>query len=139
MGQARAHNFSRALGPGINIIPSVVRWDTLESTDWQGLSTRVRHVRLCGDLVRSLVDWTACPGRNWAPAHGSTEAQAQAQARAVRSAIGHARERAAAWGGSADCVFVSGQSSVSHDGFEPPAFSDAAHRRARPDRNYSEG
>ena len=33
---------------------------------------RAEHVRLCGDLVENLIDWSTCPGRNWHPAHAAS-------------------------------------------------------------------
>ena len=60
---AGSHAFVRALGPGINIMASVLRYDQLEAADWHGLARRVGHVRLGGWLVEPLMDWSACPAR----------------------------------------------------------------------------
>lgn len=69
--QLAAASFVRALGAGINIMSSNIRWAQLTRADYAGLANRVGHVRLCGDFVETLIDWTSCPGRNWQPQHGA--------------------------------------------------------------------
>jgi hypothetical protein len=75
-----AARFVASLGPGVNVMASNVRWGQLSWADYEGLAHRVSHVRLCGDFVVNLVDWTSCPGRNWLPDGAETMSEAQIQA-----------------------------------------------------------
>ena len=76
-----AARFAESLGPGINLMSSNIRWSQLSRTDYIGLSARVGHVRLCGDGLVSLINWTNCPARNWQADPALSEADAQAAAR----------------------------------------------------------
>lgn len=79
---AAATRFADGLGPGVNVMATALRWGQLNDADFAGLAHRVGHVRLCGDILQSVVDWRYCPGRNWQPEAGATamsEEQIQAQ------------------------------------------------------------
>ena len=58
--------FARA-GPGINIMASNIRFGQLDSGDWDGLASRVGHVRLCGDVAAVLTNFSTCPATRWQP------------------------------------------------------------------------
>ena len=77
---ATAAAFARALGPGINIMAASIRWAKLSSSDYAGLSNRVGHVRLCGDLIQNLIDWNFCPGRTWKPTNVKKMSEEELQA-----------------------------------------------------------
>ena len=64
---AAASHFAHALGPGINVMASNIRFHQISNIDLEGLAERVGHVRLCGDLLQDLMDWSNCPGLNWHP------------------------------------------------------------------------
>lgn len=50
--------FATTLGHGINVAPHA----RITSEEWSGLARRVDHVRLCGDVVSALINWSSCPG-----------------------------------------------------------------------------
>lgn len=75
-----AKNFADSLGPGVNVMGSAIRWGLVNKVDYVGLARRVGHVRLCGDFLHSMVDWTTCPGRNWEPAGAAAMSEVQIQA-----------------------------------------------------------
>ena len=77
-----ARAFLRTLGPGINVMASTIRDDQLDDADWHGLGLRVGHIRLCGDVLKGLIDWTTCPGTAWVALAGTPEAEVVAEARA---------------------------------------------------------
>ena len=52
-----------------------LRFGQLEALDWRGLGHRVGHIRLCGDLLQALIDWSTCPGDVWQPPEGLSEAE----------------------------------------------------------------
>ena len=59
--KARAsYDVLRRLGSGVNLMAAAQQ--SLGPTDYQGLSQRVGHVRLCGGIVEPLIDWSTCPG-----------------------------------------------------------------------------
>ena len=62
-----AADFLASAGPGINIMASNIRYHNLEAADWPGLAARVGHVRLCGDVIAPLVNFTTCPATRWRP------------------------------------------------------------------------
>lgn len=47
----------------------------LMTKDYRGLTDRFGHVRLDGNLAVNLVNWTTCPGSNWVPSFGISEAE----------------------------------------------------------------
>lgn len=75
---ALAARFARSLGPGINVMATNIRLSQVNSIDFEGLANRVGHVRLCGDLLRNMIDWSNCPGRPLS-FDNMTESQAQAE------------------------------------------------------------
>lgn len=65
---------------------SNIRWGQLTRLDYLGLGRRVGHVRLCGDFLVNLLNWSRCPASNWRPppdveARGEAAVQAEVHAR----------------------------------------------------------
>lgn len=62
-----AADFLSRAGAGINIVASTIRFGQLDSGDWDGLASRVGHVRLCGDVAAALTNFSTCPATRWQP------------------------------------------------------------------------
>ena len=50
----------RHLGSGVSIMAGAQQ--LLTEADYHGLSERVGHARICGQIAEPLIDWTTCPG-----------------------------------------------------------------------------
>lgn len=55
-----ASSVLRRLGSGVGILSAAL--PRLTPEDYIGLAARVGHVRLCGNIIEPLIDWSTCPG-----------------------------------------------------------------------------
>ena len=55
-----AQAFAASLGPGVNIMAANIRHDVLDEHDFIGLGHRIGHIRLCGDVLKGLINWSTC-------------------------------------------------------------------------------
>ena len=74
-----AADFLARAGPGINIMASNIRYQQLQDGDWDGLASRVGHVRLCGDVAAALTNFSTCPATRWQPRSSSPITEAHAR------------------------------------------------------------
>ena len=54
--------------------------------DWDGLASRVGHVRLCGDVAAVLTNFSTCPATRWQPLPPGTVSSSIAEAHALMTA-----------------------------------------------------
>ena len=78
---AVARGFAQSLGPGVNVMATNIRFNQLDDHDFAGLGHRVGHVRLCGDVLKGLINWSTCPGTSWRPPANASDDDAIAMAR----------------------------------------------------------
>ena len=71
-----AQAFAASLGPGVNIMAANIRHDVLDEHDFIGLGHRIGHIRLCGDVLKGLINWSTCPGTSWRPPANASDDEA---------------------------------------------------------------